>query len=185
MKRYDPIQIGVDYYPEHWEESMWVPDISLMKETGVKVVRVAEFAWSRLEPTEGNYQFGWLDRALDLFHKYELQVVIGTPTATPPRWLTTKFPDVLPVFANGDIFHPGVRGHRCYNSVSLREYGSRITQRLAEHYSEHPAVIGWQTDNEFGMLDCHCDACNIAFRTWVKAKYGNLGRVNAECLSRV
>jgi beta-galactosidase len=180
MKRFDPIQMGVDYYPEHWEESMWEPDISLMKETGVKVVRVAEFAWSRLEPTEGNYQFEWLDRALDLFHKYELQVVIGTPTATPPRWLTTKFPDVLPVFAIGDIFHPGVRGHRCYNSASLREYGSRITQRLAEHYSEHPAVIGWQTDNEFGMLDCHCDACNIAFRTWVKAQYGSLDRVNVE-----
>ncbi|MEK5252669.1 beta-galactosidase [Paenibacillus sp. FSL F4-0125] len=99
MKQYDLVQMGVDYYPEHWDESMWESDIRLMKETGVKVVRVAEFAWSRLEIAEGNYQFGWLDRALDLFHKYELQVVIGTPTATPPRWLTTKFTDVLPVFA--------------------------------------------------------------------------------------
>lgn len=180
MKRYDHVQMGVDYYPEHWDESMWEPDIKLMKETGVKVVRVAEFAWSRLEPTEGNYQFEWLDRALDLFHQYDLQVVMGTPTATPPRWLTTKFPDVLPVFANGEIFHPGVRGHRCYNSTSLREYGSRIILRLAERYSEHPAVIGWQTDNEFGMLDCHCDACNTAFRAWVQAKYGTLAEVNAE-----
>lgn len=180
MKRYDHVQMGVDYYPEHWDESMWEPDIKLMKETGVKVVRVAEFAWSRLEPTEGNYQFEWLDRALNLFHQYDLQVVMGTPTATPPRWLTTKFPDVLPVFANGETFHPGVRGHRCYNSTSLREYGSRIILRLAERYSEHPAVIGWQTDNEFGMLDCHCDACNTAFRAWVQAKYGTLDEVNAE-----
>ncbi|MEK3738956.1 MULTISPECIES: beta-galactosidase [Paenibacillus] len=180
MKRYDHVQMGVDYYPEHWDESMWEPDIKLMKETGVKVVRVAEFAWSRLEPTEGNYQFEWLDRALDLFHQYDLQVVMGTPTATPLRWLTTKFPDVLPVFANGETFHPGVRGHRCYNSTSLREYGSRIILRLAERYSEHPAVIGWQTDNEFGMLDCHCDACNTAFRAWVQAKYGTLDEVNAE-----
>ena len=78
-----------------------------MKETGVKVVRVAEFAWSRLEPSEGDFQLDWLDRAIDLFHKYGLQVVIGTPTATPPRWLTTKFPDVLPIFADGTIFHPG------------------------------------------------------------------------------
>lgn len=178
MKRYDQVQMGVDYYPEHWDEAMWESDIILMKETGIKVVRVAEFAWSRLEPTEGNYQFDWLDRALELFHKYDLRVVIGTPTATPPRWLTTKYPDVLPVFANGETFHPGVRGHRCYNSRPLQEYGRLITQHLAEHYSEHPAVIGWQTDNEFGMLDCHCDACNAAFRTWVQARYGTLERLN-------
>lgn len=125
MKRYDHVQMGVDYYPEHWDESMWEPDIKLMKETGVKVVRVAEFAWSRLEPAEGNYQFEWLDRALDLFHQYDLQVVMGTPTATPPRWLTTKFPDVLPVFANGEIFHPGyvdtaaITAHRCVSMAAV------------------------------------------------------------------
>lgn len=133
MKRYDLIQIGVDYYPEHWEESMWEPDIKLMKETGVKVVRVAEFAWSRLEIAEGNYQFGWLDRALDLFHKYGLQVVIGTPTATPPRWLTTKFPDVLPLFAKGETFHPGYADtaaiivHLCANTEVVSRSDLRST----------------------------------------------------------
>lgn len=175
---YKNVQVGVDYYPEHWDEALWEPDIKLMNESGVKVVRVAEFAWSRLEPTEGDFQFGWLDKAIGLFHKYGLQVVIGTPTATPPRWLTHDYPDVLPVFADGRIFHEGVRGHRCYNSASLRKYGSRMIDRLARHYSSHPAVIGWQTDNEFGMLDCHCDSCNNAFRAWVKEKYGSLAAVN-------
>ncbi|WP_019913418.1 beta-galactosidase [Paenibacillus sp. HW567] len=175
---YMNVQVGVDYYPEHWDESLWEPDVKLMKESGVRVVRVAEFAWSRLEPSEGDFQFGWLDRAIGLFHKYGLLVVIGTPTATPPRWLTHDYPDVLPVFADGRIFHEGVRGHRCYNSASLRKYGNRMIDRLARHYSSHPAVIGWQTDNEFGMLDCHCDSCNNAFRTWVKGKYGSLENVN-------
>lgn len=180
MRSYSNVQIGVDYYPEHWEESLWETDMQLMKETGVKVVRVAEFAWSRLEPAEGVFDFAWLDRAIDLLHSHGLQVVIGTPTATPPRWLTTGYPDVLPVFADGQPFHPGVRGHRCYNSGSLRKYGTRIIERLASHYSGHPAVIGWQTDNEFGMIDCHCDRCNEAFRGWVQEKYGTLARVNAE-----
>lgn len=177
---YKNIQIGVDYYPEHWDESIWETDIRLMQKTGVKVVRVAEFAWSRLEPAEGAFDLAWLDRAVDLFHQYGIQVVIGTPTATPPRWLTTAYPDVLPVFADGRIYHPGVRGHRCYNSPSLRRYGSRVTEELARHYSGHPAVIGWQTDNEFGMIDCHCDTCSTAFRSWVQEKYGSLEQVNAE-----
>ncbi|MNB91789.1 Beta-galactosidase BgaA [compost metagenome] len=180
INTYSGVQIGVDYYPEHWEESLWEPDIRLMKETGVKVVRVGEFAWSRLEPSEGRFQFGWLDRALELFARYGIHVVIGTPTATPPRWLTLKCPDVLPVFANGQTFHPGVRGHRCYNSRSLRQYGGRIIRKLAERYANHPAVIGWQTDNEFGMIDCCCDSCNEAFREWVKTKYGSLDAVNRE-----
>lgn len=174
------VQVGVDYYPEHWEESVWEADMQLMRETGVKVVRVAEFAWSRLEPAEGSFDFAWLDRAIDALHRHGLQVVIGTPTATPPRWLTTGYPDVLPVFADGHTFHPGVRGHRCYNSGSLQQYGLRIVKELARHYSGHPAVIGWQTDNEFGMLDCHCDRCNEAFRCWVQDKYGTLAAVNAE-----
>ncbi|MBT2290341.1 beta-galactosidase [Paenibacillus albidus] len=180
MKSYKQVQIGVDYYPEHWDESMWEPDIRLMKETGVRLVRVGEFAWSRLEPAEGDFQFAWLDRAMDLFHRYGLQVVLGTPTATPPRWLTANYPDVLPVFADGQIFHPGVRGHRCYNSESLRHFGSRIIERLAHQYKGHPALVGWQTDNEFGLLNCHCSQCNSAFREWSKARYGTLEAINKE-----
>ncbi|MCA1296496.1 beta-galactosidase [Paenibacillus sp. alder61] len=172
------VRIGVDYYPEQWDPGLWEEDIQLMKVTGVRIARVAEFAWSRLEPSSGIYQFDWLDRALDLFHKYGISVVIGTPTNTPPRWLTDLRPDILPVFADGRIYHPGVRGHRCFNSESIRVYGSRIVEKMAEHFGKHPAVIGWQTDNEFGMLDCHCPRCNAAFREWVKRKYGSIAAVN-------
>lgn len=174
------LRVGVDYYPEHWEESLWEPDILLMKKSGVRIVRVAEFAWSRMEPREGQFDFGWLDRALDLFHRHGLKAVLGTPTATPPRWLTRACPDVLPVFAGGEVFHPGVRGHRCYNSPSLARYGGRIIERMAERYTNHPAVVGWQTDNEFGMMDCHCAACTDAFRSWLRGKYGTVETLNRE-----
>jgi len=172
------VRIGVDYYPEQWDPGLWEEDIQLMKVTGVRIARVAEFAWSRLEPSSGIYQFDWLDRVLNLFHKYGISVVIGTPTNTPPRWLTDLRPDILPVFADGRIYHPGVRGHRCFNSESMQVYGSRIVEKMAEHFGKHPAVIGWQIDNEFGMLDCHCPRCNAAFREWVKRKYGSVAAVN-------
>ncbi|RCX20585.1 beta-galactosidase [Fontibacillus phaseoli] len=172
------VQMGVDYYPEQWDPSLWEQDIQLMKVTGIRVVRVAEFAWSRLEPTSGFFDFAWLDSVLDLFYKYDISVVVGTPTNTPPRWLTELRPDILPLFADGSVYYPGVRGHRCYNSESVDIYGMRIIEKMAEHFGKHPAVIGWQTDNEFGMVDCHCPRCRVKFREWVKRKYGSLEEVN-------
>lgn len=181
MKRFmKQVQVGVDYYPEQWDSSLWEQDIQLMKLTGVRVVRIAEFAWGRMEPSCGNFEFKWLMDALDLFHKYEIKVVIGTPTNTPPRWLTELCPDILPVMSNGDTFYPGVRGHRCYNSELLKVYGSRIVEKMTEQLGKHPAVIGWQTDNEFGMLDCHCESCSRKFRQWVKNKYKSLEVLNRE-----
>ncbi|MDO3408324.1 beta-galactosidase [Saccharibacillus sp. CPCC 101409] len=172
--------MGVCYYPEHWDEALWEKDAAKMAETGVKVVRVGEFAWSRMEPTDGVFEFDWLDRAIDLFGRYGLDVVIGTPTHTPPRWLTTKHPDILPVMANGDLYQPGVRGHRCFNSRSLRSYGERLIDRLAQRYSRHPAVIGWQIDNEYGMLDSRGEQAAADFRDWLYRKYGTLERLNRE-----
>ncbi|WP_110931563.1 beta-galactosidase [Paenibacillus bouchesdurhonensis] len=174
------VQIGVVYYPEHWDPSLWEEDVQLMKVTGVRVVRLAEFAWSRMESTSGVYHFEWLDQAIDLFHKYDIRVVLCTPTNTPPRWLTELRPDVLPRNADGTITYPGVRGHRCYNSESLRVYGSRIIEEMTQRYAHHPAVIGWQTDNEYWVIDCHCDACDNKFQEWVKRKYGTLEVVNRE-----
>lgn len=174
------VKMGVDYYPEHWDSELWEQDIQLMKITGIRVVRMGEFAWSRLEPSSGIYEFDWLDQVLDLFHKYDIEVVLGTPTNTPPRWLTDLRPDILPVFADGSVYHPGVRGHRCYSSDSLNIYGSRIVERMAEHFGKHPAVTGWQIDNEFGMIDCHCPRCSRGFREWVERKYGTLEAVNRE-----
>jgi len=179
-KTYENVRMGVDYYPEHWEESMWEEDIALMKQSGVEVVRVGEFAWSRMEPREGEFDLGWLDRALDRFAQYDIDVVIGTPTHTPPRWLTDKYPDILPILPGGAVYQPGVRGHRCFNSRELRRYGERIIGRLAERYAKHPAVIGWQTDNEFSMLDSQSAQAAEDFRDWVYRKYGTLDNLNRE-----
>ncbi|GGN98272.1 beta-galactosidase [Saccharibacillus kuerlensis] len=180
QKNFESVRMGVDYYPEHWDETLWEEDASLMQKSGVAIVRVGEFAWSRMEPKDGEFDFGWLDRAIDLFGRYGIDVVIGTPTHTPPRWLTTKCPDVLPVMSDGRIFQPGVRGHRCFNSRSLRRYGERLIGKLAERYANHPAVVGWQTDNEFSMLDSQSPQAAEDFRDWVYRKYGTLENLNRE-----
>jgi beta-galactosidase len=180
MNHFSKIQMGVDYYPEHWDPSLWEQDAIQMKEVGVKIVRVGEFAWSRFEPEEGEFNLEWLDRAIDIFHRHDIQIVIGTPTHTPPRWLTESCPDILPLQANGQIYHAGVRGHRCFNSVSLLSYGSRIIEKLTLQYKDHPAVIGWQTDNEFSLVYCHCETCNEQFRKWLQMKYGTLEQLNQE-----
>src|SRR5690606_20445888 len=146
----------------------WETDARLMRDTGVSLIRVAEFAWSRLEPAEGRCDFAWLDEAIGIFAKQGIQVVIGTPTCTPPNWLTEKHPDILPRDAQLHPLYPGVRGHRCYNSPSMRRHAERIVDRLARQYSDHPAVIGWQIDNEFGLQECHCGSCNAKFREWLR-----------------
>jgi beta-galactosidase len=178
MNQNRPVQMGVDYYPEHWDPDLWEQDARLMADSGVRIVRVGEFAWSRMEPADGQFEWTWLDQALDTLHRNGLQVVIGTPTMTPPRWLTEKCPDILPVLPSGQLYHEGGRGHRCYNSPSMRKYSARIVQKLSERYAGHPAVIGWQTDNEFSFTDCQCTACSEVFREWVRARYITLGQLN-------
>ncbi|WP_433753058.1 beta-galactosidase [Paenibacillus amylolyticus] len=173
-----PVQMGVDYYPEHWDASLWEQDARFMADSGVRIVRVGEFAWSRMEPSDGQFEWAWLDQAIDTLHRHGLQIVIGTPTMTPPRWLTEKCPDVLPVLPHGQPYREGIRGHRCYNSPSMRTYSARIVQKLTERYAEHPAIIGWQTDNEFSFTDCQCDACADAFREWVRTRYDTLEQIN-------
>lgn len=172
------MRMGVDYYPEHWERSMWEQDADLMKKTGVSLVRLAEFAWSRLEPEEGSYDFHWLDEAIEVFDRYGIKVVLGTPSCTPPNWLVHRFPEVLPVDAASHPRHPGIRGHRCYNSPVMRGYSEKIVKELAQHYASHPAVIGWQIDNEFALNECHCEHCNIRFRAWLKERYHSLEAIN-------
>ncbi|WP_305024029.1 beta-galactosidase [Paenibacillus lacisoli] len=174
------IWVGVDYYPEQWDRSLWEQDAVLMKEAGVHVVRMAEFAWSRLEPQEGRYDLAWLDEAIDLFGRYEIAVVLGIPTMTPPLWLTQHYPDVLPDLPGQPSSHPGVRGHRCYNSPSMRKYTRLIAEKLAEHYKDHPAVIGWQTDNEFSLHMCRCKHCIHGFHQWLQERYETLEVVNRE-----
>ncbi|MGN6808493.1 MAG: beta-galactosidase [Trinickia sp.] len=174
------MKVGVDYYPEHWDVSLWEQDARQMQEAGITIVRLAEFAWSRLEPTEGKFDFEWLDQAIALLARHEIDVVIGTPTATPPVWLTHNYPDVLPVDNKGNAVFAGVRLHRCYNSPSLRKFGERIIEQITRRYASHPAVIGWQTDNELAANDCHCTNCTRLFRGWLQRKYGSLETLNRE-----
>ena len=172
------MDIGVDYYPEHWDRTDWEPHAKLMAEAGFRVVRLGEFAWSKMEPKEGRWEFGWLDDAIAVLRAQNIRVILGTPTATPPPWLATRHPEILSVGKDGRALEPGGRRHYCYTSPLYREYSRKIVTSMAGRYAEHPAVIGWQTDNEIGGPVCWCDACAKAFQDWLKAKYGTLEALN-------
>ena len=172
---------GVDYYPEHWPEERWPEDARLMAEAGFNIVRLGEFAWSLLEPQEGTFGFDWLDRAIDILAEQDVQVILGTPTAAPPPWLTTRYPEVLPVGPRGERIGPGGRRHYCPSSPTYRRLSRGITQEMAAHYAQVPTVIGWQIDNELslGMPGrCYCPACRRAFQDWLRERYGSLEALN-------
>lgn len=172
---------GADYYPEHWPEERWPVDAKLMKEAGINLIRVAEFAWAKIEPSEGVYDFAWLDKALDVFYKEGIQVVMCTPTPTPPKWLMDKYPSIYKRDENNLVLGFGSRRHYCYNSEIYREYSAKITEKIAKHYANHPAVAAWQVDNEYTCGDglyCYCDECRDNFTHWLKHRYGSLDAVN-------
>ena len=143
------MRIGVDYYPEQCDESCWPVDVELMSKAGVSIVRVAEFAWSRMEPGEGRMEFAWLDRILAMLQEAGIDVVLGTPTSTPPAWLHAKYPDIYPADKRKYRLGFGTREQRCLNNDDMRVHSRRIVETMAKRYGGHPAVIGWQTDNEF------------------------------------
>lgn len=172
---------GVDYYPEHWPEARWATDAAMMREIGLDMVRIAEFAWSRMEPSAGQYDWGWLDRAVETLASAGLKVILGTPTAAPPAWLVHAHPDILPVDAEGHRHRHGGRRHVCANAPAFQEASARIVTALAERYGGHDALIGWQIDNEFGggrTTRCYCGHCASAFRRWLRERYGDLKAVN-------
>ncbi len=174
---------GVDYYPEHMPEERWEEDARLMVEAGFNVVRVGEFAWSLFEPEEGTFIFDWLDRAIVLLARYGISVVIGTPSAAPPPWLTAAYPQVLMVGANGLPLSPGGRRFTCPTNPLYRRLANRVARAMAEHYANNAAVIGWQIDNEltYGSAPrCYCQECRRGFQTWLQEKYGSLERLNQE-----
>jgi beta-galactosidase len=168
---------GVDYYPEHWPEERWPIDAGLMAEAGFNVVRLAEFAWSRLEPREAEFDFDWLDRAIDILHSHGIKVILGTPTASAPPWLMGKSPDLFRVAENGLRVTFGNRREYCPNNPLYHDHTRRIVTRMAEHYAHNPAVIGWQIDNEFGDR-CFCPICARKFHDWVRGRYEALDELN-------
>jgi len=168
---------GVDYYPEHWPEERWSLDAQLMSEAGFNVVRLAEFAWSKMEPEEGRFDFDWLDRAISILQSQGLQVVLGTPTASAPPWLMRKHPELFRVCEDGLRVTFGNRREYCPNQPIYQEYTHRIVSMMAEHYASHPAVIGWQIDNEFGER-CYCPVCAQKFQIWLRSRYEALDELN-------
>lgn len=175
------IHFGADYYPEHWPEERWETDARLMREMGIDVVRVAEFAWQKLEPSEGAFDFSWLDRSLEILAAQGIRAVIGTPTAAPPAWIIERNPEILPVDSRGVRRSFGGRHHDCQSSEVYRAHARRIVLAMARHFASTPNVVGWQIDNELGNSHedfCHCDSCRAAFQKWLQKKYGSIAELN-------
>jgi len=176
------IFLGADYYPEAWDEPRWETDVKMMRDAAFNAVRLAEFAWARIEPVEGQRDFAWLDRAVELLAKNGIQTLMGTPTSQPPAWLYQKYPDLCPVNAEGIRYGFGGRYVYCFNHPALIEYTQKIVTAMAERYGRNPAVIGWHLDNEFGHVsrECYCkEYCEPAFHKWLAARYGTLDKLNA------
>jgi len=175
------MKLGVCYYPEHWPENVWVDDARRMAEMGLSRVRIGEFAWSRIEPEPGRYDWGWLDRAIETLHRQGLGIILGTPTATPPKWLVDRMPDMVALDEDGRPRGFGSRRHYCFSHQGYQAECDRIVMALAERYGEHPGIVAWQTDNEYG---CHDSAVSYspvaaeAFRYWLASRYETIGALN-------
>lgn len=171
------IYFGADYYPEHWPEERWVEDAQLMSDAGFNVVRMAEFAWAKMEKLEGEFEFAWLDRAIEVLSSFGIKVVLGTPTASPPPWLMVKQEDLFLVESSGLRQTYGLRREYCPNHPLYLHYSKRIVQEMASHFQANPNVIGWQIDNEFGDR-CYCKICKEKFHDWLKNRYVNIDNLN-------
>ena len=174
------IDLGVCYYPEHWDRSLWAEDLDRMLTAGLKTVRIAEFAWSLIEPREGEYSYEFFDSFLDLAQEKGMQVIFCTPTATPPAWLTEKYPETLNADMDGHLFRHGSRRHYNYNSPVYRKLCRNIVEISASHYAQHPSIVGWQLDNEFNCENdtFYSDSDTIAFRCFLQERYGTLEELN-------
>ncbi len=176
---HNAILVGTDWYPEQWPESQWEEDLRLMEAAHIKVVRIAEFAWSRMEPSENHFDFDWLERAINLAAKHDIVSVLGTPTGAPPAWLTHKYPDTLRVDEKGQRAVHGNRAHGSVASPRYREFCRQIAEQMALHFGHNPNVVGWQIDNEYGYANMSFDdTTQHLFQKWLQAKYKSLDQLN-------
>lgn len=174
---------GVDYYPEQWEKRRWAEDAVRIKNFGFSHVRIMEFAWAILEPTEGAYDFSLFDEAIQVLYNAGLMVVLGTPTATFPVWLLEKDPTICAVFSNRQERDFGARRLACLNNSTYREAARKLVGAVAEHFADNPAIAGWQIDNEIGHEGsdhCICSACKRAWHEWLSRKYGTINNLNEQ-----
>ena len=173
-----PLYLGTAWYPEQWPESRWEADLTLMEQAGVRFVRITEFAWSSMEPTEGNYNFDWIDHAIAAAAKHHIAVVLGTPERHPPAWLAQKYPEVLRIKQDGQRDQHGNREQFNWSSPKYLELTRGIVERMAKRYGHNPNVIGWQIDNEYANLS-YGDDVKKQFQAWLKAQYKTLDNLNA------
>lgn len=175
------MQLGVCYYPEHWPRAQWAEDARRMHTMGIRVVRIAEFAWSVIEAEPGVFTWDWLDEAVETLHAAGLGVVMCTPTATPPKWLVDRMPDMVAIDLQGRPRGFGSRRHYCFSHAGYRAESRRISRAVAERYGQHPAVVAWQTDNEYGCHDTVLSLSESArqgFRRWLAARYVTIDALN-------
>ncbi len=171
---------GADYNPEQWPREVWDDDIRLMREAGVNIVSLAIFSWARLQPKQDEWDFSWLDEIMDLLHQGGIAVDLATATASPPPWLTTAYPEILPVTRTGETLWPGARQHWRPTSPVFREHALTLVKAMAERYKDHPALAAWHVSNELGCHNIYdySDDAAAAFRAWLKSRYGTLDELN-------
>lgn len=175
------IAYGCDYNPEQWDRDVWRQDVALMREAGVDLVAVNIFGWSHVEPAPGVYDWSGLDEVVDLLHAHGIRVNLGTGTSSPPPWLTTLHPEVLPVVADGTTRWPGGRQAWCPSSAQFRRRALALVEQVAQRYGQHPALALWHVSNELGCHNalCYCDESAAAFRVWLAHRYGTVDALNS------
>ena len=174
------VETGVYYYPEAWNPEQWDRDFSKMEEMGFEFTHMAEFAWAQMEPAEGQYDFKWLDKAVELAAKHHLKVIMCTSSATPPVWLVRKYPEVLVELPAGQTAEHGTRQHGSWSSPKYRELVTRLVAAQAKHYGNDQRIWGWQIDNEpshYGTYDYSAGA-QKNFREWLQKKYNTIAGLN-------
>ena len=171
------LYLGSAYYPEQWPEAGWKEDIRQMQVAGFNVARMGDFAWSRLEPAPGQFNFDWLDRAIAMLAEAGIDSVLATPTAGPPAWLVTQHPDMLPVDKDGRRAQFGNRCHYCVTSPEFHAAVRRLVEALAQRFGPNPHVLGWQLDNEYNRT-CYCPRCQHQFQQYLAQRYGALDELN-------
>lgn len=171
---------GADYNPEHWPREVWDEDVRLMRDAGVNIVSLAIFSWARLQPFQEEWDFAWLDDIMDLLHRNGIAVDLATATASPPPWLTTAHPEILPITRAGETLWPGARQHWRPTSPVFREHALTLVRAMAERYKDHPALAAWHVSNELGCHNIYdySDDAATAFRTWLQFRYGTLDELN-------
>lgn len=172
---------GADYNPEQWPESTWIEDMRLMKLARVNMVSINIFSWAQLEPRPDEYCFEQLDRVMEILAEHGIMADLATATATPPTWMSHRYPEMWPVTRDGRRLSYGSRQHYCPNSAIYREKAAALVRRLAQRYRRHPALKLWHVNNEYAdhVTNCYCDTCAREFRLWLKARYDTLNQLNA------